>query len=308
MNVGTALGQAELVKVGDSAYAYIQDDGTWFINNTGFIVGDSGVILIDTSSTEQRTRAFLDAVRSVTDAPIQLVVNTHHHGDHTHGNYLTAPAPIIGHRLCRDLLERSGIEHYPTAFEQPDWGHLELRSPTITFDTRMDLWTGATAVELHTMGRVAHTTNDVVAWVPAQGVLYTGDLVFHGGTPFVLMGSVQGSIEALDVLRSFGAQTVVPGHGKVTTPRVFDDIERYLSMVLDVATAARSAGQTPLEAARAVDLGEFAQLTDRERLVGNLYRAMAELEGPEANAQMSIIAAIGDMISFHGGPLLPCSA
>ena len=300
--------QAEVVQVSDHAYAYIQDDGSWFINNTGFIVGPDGVVLIDTSSTEARTRAFLAAVAQVSDAPIQAVVNTHHHGDHTHGNYLTAPAPIIGHRLCKEIVEKAGIDHYPTAFEQPDWGHLEMRAPTITFDTRMDVWAGDTVVELHTMGGVAHTSNDVVAWLPDEGVLYTGDLVFHGGTPFVLMGSVQGSIDALDVLRGFGAAAVVPGHGKVTTPAVFDDIERYLSWILDLATAARGNGQSPLEAARACDLGEFESLTDNERLVGNLYRAMAELEGPEANAQMSIVAAIGDMIEFHGGPLLPCSA
>lgn len=308
MSSQAATINAEVVQVADNAYAYVQDDGSWFINNTGFIVGPDGIILIDTSSTEARTRAFLDAVKVVSDLPIQSVVNTHHHGDHTHGNYLTAPAPIIGHRLCKDIVEKAGIDHYPTAFEQPDWGHLEVRAPTITFDTRMDLWAGDTVVELHTMGGVAHTTNDVVAWLPNEGVLYSGDLVFHGGTPFVLMGSVQGSIDALEVLRGFGAETVVPGHGKVTGPQVFDDIERYLSMILDVATAARSAGQTPLEAAQAVELGEFANLTDNERLVGNLYRAMAELEGPEANAKMSIVAAIGDMIKFHGGPLLPCNA
>ena len=299
---------AEVVQVADNAYAYVQDDGSWFINNTGFVIGPDGVILIDTSSTEARTRAFLDAVAVITDAPIHAVVNTHHHGDHTHGNYLTAPAPIISHRLCKDIVEKAGIDHYPTVFEQPNWGNLELRAPTITFKTRMDLWAGDTIVELHTMGDVAHTTNDVVAWLPTEGVLYTGDLVFHGGTPFVLMGSVQGSIDALDVLRGFGAETVVPGHGKVTGPQVFDDIERYLSMILDVATAAHSAGKTPLDAARGVELGDFASLTDSERLVGNLYRAMAEIDGPEANANMSIAAAIGDMITFHGGPLLPCSA
>jgi len=299
---------AEVVRVGDNAYAYIQDDGSWFINNTGFIVGPEGVILIDTSSTEARTRAFLDAVKTVSDTPIQAVVNTHHHGDHTHGNYLTAPAPIIGHRLCKEIVELAGIDHYPTAFEQPDWGHLEMRAPNITFDTRMDLWAGDTVVELHTMGGTAHTTNDVVAWLPDDGVLYTGDLVFHGGTPFVLMGSVPGSLASLDVLRAFDANTVVPGHGKVTTPKVFDDIERYLTMILDEAGKARTSGKTPLEAAANIDLGEFADLSDSERLVGNLYRAMAELEGPEANESMSIVAAIGDMITFHGGPLLPCNA
>ena len=299
---------AEVVQVADNAYAYVQDDGTWFINNTGFIVGPDSVILIDTSSTEARTRAFLDAVKQVADVPIHAVVNTHHHGDHTHGNFLTAPAPIIAHRLCKTIVEAAGIDHYPTAFEQPDWGNLELRAPTITFDTRMDLWAGDTVVELHTMGGTAHTTNDVVAWLPDSGVLYTGDLVFHGGTPFILMGSAQGSIDSLETLRGFGATTIVPGHGKVTGPEVFDDIERYLSWLIGVAEAAVRDGLTPLEAGKAADLGEFASLTDSERLVGNLHRAMAEIQGPDANAAMSIPAAIADTIAYHGGPLLPCNA
>ena len=308
MAAATTVEGAELVQVAPNAYAYIQDDGSWFINNAGFVVGDDGVILIDTSSTERRTRALLDAVVSVTDAPIKAVVNTHHHGDHTHGNCLAAPAPVIGHRLCRDEVVRGGIDHYETAFEQPDWGTLELCPPSVLFDTRMDLYAGDTLVELHTMGGVAHTTNDVVAWLPEQRVLYTGDLVFHGGTPFVLMGSVPGSIDSLDVLRSFEATTVVPGHGKVTDPSVFDDIERYLRMVLDVAAKALADGTSPLAAAQNTDLGEFDSLGDKERIVGNLYRAMAELQGPEANAAMSIPAAIRDMITYHGGPLLPCSA
>lgn len=300
--------EAKTVEVAPGAYAYVQPDGTWFINNTGFIVGDEGVILIDTCSTEARTKAMLAAVAAVTDLPIQTVVNTHHHGDHTHGNYLTRPAPIVAHHKCRELVAGLGIDHYPTAFEQPDWGDLELCPPTITFDDRLDLWAGGLSVELHHIGPIAHTTNDVVAWLPEQKVLYTGDLVFHGGTPFVLMGSVDGSLAALDTMRSFGADVVVPGHGPVCGVEVFDAIEGYLRFVRETAVDALANGLSPLEAARAAELGPYATLTDPERLVGNLYRCMAELTSPEANAAMSIVEAIGDMITYSGKPLLPCSA
>ncbi len=68
-------------------------------------------------------------------------------------------------------------------------------------------------VELHHFGTAAHTTNDVVAWIPEHRILFTGDLVFNGGTPFVLMGSVAGAMMVLDRLVEFGAEVLVPGHG-----------------------------------------------------------------------------------------------
>ena len=299
-----------LTEVAPQCYAYIQPDGTWWINNTGCVIGGDGITLIDTCSTEQRTVEMLRTVRSLSDAPLRHVVNTHHHGDHTHGNYLTAPAAIIGHTACRTMMVATGIEHYTMAFEQPKWGPLQFVAPSITFDGRLDVWAGDLRIELHDMGGAAHTTNDVVAWVPDRGVLYTGDLVFHQGTPFVLMGSVAGSLGALDRLRSFGATTIVPGHGPVCGPEVFDDIEAYLRFVLDLAGSARRDGTTAFEAAASVwgDLGPFSDLTDPERLVGNLHRAMAELDGLEEGGRLDIRAAIADMVRLNGGALLRCCA
>src|SRR5437764_301004 len=82
---------------------------------------------------------------------------------------------------------------------------------------------------------------DVVAWLPGERVLFAGDLVFNGGTPFVLMGSVEGALEALDRVRGFDAATIVPGHGPVCDAASIDDVARYLAMVLDVARQAQAA-------------------------------------------------------------------
>ena len=76
--------------------------------------------------------------------------------------------------------------------------------------------------ELHYIGTPAHTTNDIVAYLPDQKVLFAGDLVFNGGTPFVLMGSVSGSLAAAERVRSFDADVVVPGHGPVCDLSVLD--------------------------------------------------------------------------------------
>jgi len=102
------LGPAELVEVGDGVFAYIQPDGSWYINNTGFVVGRSSVISIDACSTQRRTRGYLDRIASITPAPVTMLVNTHHHGDHTYGNSLFSGATIIGHDNCRAELIASG--------------------------------------------------------------------------------------------------------------------------------------------------------------------------------------------------------
>lgn len=302
----------KLIEVADDVYAYVQHDGSWWINNTGFVVGAEGVVAIDTCSTEKRTRDFLSTMRTVTDADLRVVVNTHHHGDHTHGNYLTHPAAIVAHDNCRDEMLAAGIHThaYDGVFGDPapDWGDLELAPPMLTFADHMHVHTGDMGMELHYIGGPAHTTNDIVAWLPEQQTLFSGDLVFNGGTPFVLMGSVSGSLAAVERLRAFDAATIVPGHGEVCTPDVLDNLVAYYEFVQQVAADAASSGVTPLEAARDTDLGDFASLTDSERIVGNLYRAMFELGGGEPGGQIDIVAAIADMIAYNDGQPLRCLA
>ena len=82
----TKPGRPELREVSPGIYAYIQPDGSWWINNTGFVVGERSVVSIDACSTQRRTRAYLDRIASVTTAPVTTLINTHHHGDHTYGN------------------------------------------------------------------------------------------------------------------------------------------------------------------------------------------------------------------------------
>src|SRR5436309_6616113 len=82
------LAPPALEEVSAGIFAYIQLDGSWGLNNTGFIVGSDSLIAIDSCFTERRSRAFRDAIRSVTGLPVTALVNTHHHGDHTHGNFV----------------------------------------------------------------------------------------------------------------------------------------------------------------------------------------------------------------------------
>jgi cyclase len=302
------VGPPRVEEVSSGIFAYVQPDGSWFLNNTGFLVGRQGVVSIDTTSTERRTRAYLQAIARVTDRPVRTLVNTHHHGDHTHGNCLLPLATILGHPLCREEVLKTPFPPFPGVWSAVEWGNLEPTPPFVTFEGQLTVWVDDLRVELHCVGTPAHTTNDVVAWIPERSVLFSGDLVFVGGTPFVAMGSVSGSMAALDWLRQFGARTLVPGHGPVSTPAAIDDVQEYLRFIQDTARRGKQAGLAPLELARQTDLGRFSELTDPERLVGNLYRAYAELDGAAPGAEIDTASALHDMIAFNGGQPLRCLA
>ena len=212
----TSPGYPETVEVADGVYAYVQPDGTWFINNTGFVAGPQGVFSIDACSTERRTRAYLAAIRQVTTAPVRTVLNTHHHGDHTFGNALFPTATIVAHERARAEVIAFGPARELPFWQNPDWGQLPLEPPFLTFTDEVALHAGDTRITVKHVGTAAHTTNDVLAWFPEQSVLFCGDLVFNGGTPFLLMGSVAGCVEALEqAVLPLGARTIVPGHGPV---------------------------------------------------------------------------------------------
>jgi cyclase len=305
---GVSLAPPETVEVADDVYAYIQPDGSWWINNTGFVTGSSGVLCIDTCATEARTRAFLDAVDAVAGPGRRTVVNTHHHGDHTNGNCLLPFATIIGHERCRQSVLETGIMRPDGIFDPVDWGALDTAAPFVTFERRLNVYVDDLLVELHHFGTAAHTTNDVVAWIPERGVLFTGDLVFNGGTPFVLMGSVAGALIVLDRLVEFDAEVIVPGHGPPCRTDAIDAVGEYLRFVQDIAAETAPAGIPPLEAARQVDLGPYGSLTDPERIVGNLHRAYAECAGARPGDPIDLPTAFVDMIAYNGGRPLRCRA
>jgi cyclase len=308
---GTVLrgGAPQLQEVGDGLFAYVQPDGSWMVNNTGFLVGPDGVTSIDTCSTELRTRTYLEAVARTTDLPVRTLLNTHHHPDHTTGNGLLPGATIVAHEEARAEMLAMGRLHPPGIWEEFDGGSVPFAPPFLTFRDEVTLWVGDRRCAVRHVGGPAHTTNDVVVWIPDADVLYAGDLLFNGGTPFLLSGSVAGAVDVLErVLAPLGARTIVPGHGPVCGPEVIDRVLGYLRFVLDVARRARTAGLSPLEAARETDLGEYAGWTDRERIVGNLHRAMAELDGTPPGGPVDGLAALTDMVAYNGGRPLTCLA
>jgi cyclase len=301
------LGPSYLLEVADRVFAYVQPDGSWWINNAGFVVGDSSIVCLDACATERRTRAFREQITSVSSAPITILVNTHHHGDHTYGNSVIGAATIVGHENCRTEVIKAGLPANRGIWDPVEWGTVEVSPPTITFTDRVTLWADDQPIEVSYVGQAAHTTNDSLVWLPEQQVLFCGDLLFNGGTPFLLMGSVLGAIDVLrNVVAALPARTIVPGHGPTCDQALIATTIGYLEFVLATAHAGQAAGLTPLETAQEVDLGEYAGWLDHERIVGNLHRAYRDLDA--SAGEVDLLAALGDMITFNGGRPLSCYA
>lgn len=287
--------------------AYVQPVGGWMVNNCGIVVDQRGAaLLVDTASTERRTRALLERVAEVSAGAPRAAVNTHHHPDHTYGNgFLPAETVVIGHEKCRQEVLTAGLEA-TRVITSPDYGNISLRPPELTFTDRLTLHLAGFPVELRHLGP-AHTNNDVVVWLPEQRLLFAGDLAFSGGQPFVLEGSVAGFQAALAGIRALAPEVLVPGHGPVRrgdeVGHLLDALDAYIGFVVDVAASSFAEGLAPLEAAQKHRDNPYRDWAESERFVGNLHRAYAELAGDRPGTRITVGSVWPDMVTFHGGPI-----
>jgi cyclase len=285
-------------QIAHGVWAYLQPDGGWGRSNAGLVASDDGArsLLVDTLFDLELTRDMLAALRDATPAAerIAIVVNTHANGDHCYGNALVAGADIVASLACAAEMARLP----PAALADlvraaPDMGEVgaflldifggfnfegvELVPPDRTFTGELELSIGDRPVHLIEVGP-AHTDGDVIVHVPDAGVVFAGDIIFHGGHPIVWTGPTANWIAACDRLLGLeGVTTVVPGHGPVTTLDTVADLKGYFEHLTNEVRARHDAGMSPLEAAAAIDLGPYRRLAESERLVANvavLYREM----------------------------------
>jgi cyclase len=160
---------------------------------------------------------------------------------------------------------------------------IELRPPDTTFEGRLDLTVGDRAVHLIEVGP-AHTDGDAIVHVPGAGVVFTGDILFVDATPLVWAGPFSNWLAACDRILELGAGTLVPGHGPVTDASGVEDVRRYLTHVREEARSRFDAGMDAVQAADDIDLGDFADWGDRERIAVNVETAYREFDPsrPEA--------------------------
>lgn len=284
-----------LHELGDGLFAFLQPDGGWGLSNAGLVVADDTSLLIDTLYDLRLTREMLDAMRPLTDPrPIRQVLNTHGNGDHCYGNQLVpesaeivasegavqdmkeVPPSLLASLSDADLDDdlRAFVRHAFAPFRFDD---IELRLPTRTFSGSLTLDVGGRRVELVELGP-AHTRGDVIAHVPDARAVFTGDILFVGGTPIMWAGPVSNWVAACEHIERLDVDTIVPGHGPLTDKEGVRQVRRYLEYVRDQADERQRAGMPAAEAAFDIELGEFADWGDPERIVVNVESIYTELD------------------------------
>jgi len=288
--------------LGGGCHAYLQPDGSWGWSNAGLIVGDDRALLVDTLFDLRLTRTMLEAMAPLTQRrPIRTLVNTHANGDHCWGNQLVTDAEIVASRACGEemlqlqpemlaaLVTSDGLgaagEYAKSCFGAFDFTGIVVRPPDRTFDGLLTLEVAGKRVDLIEVGP-AHTRGDVLVHVPDERTVFTGDILFIGGTPIVWEGPISNWIAACDLMLELDIETVVPGHGPVTDKRGIAEVRGYLSFVEESARACFAAGLGVEDAIREIALGAFSTWGEKERIAVNVDTAYRELRGDGQHADV----------------------
>ena len=201
-------------KLSDHAYAYTAEGDP----NTGIVIGDDAVMVIDTQATPVMAQDVIRRIRTVTDKPIRYVVLSHYHAVRVLGATGYDPEHIIASRDTYDLIVERGeadmkseIERFPRLFRAVE-SVPGLTWPTIVFEKRMTLMMGKLRVEIMQLGR-GHTKGDTVVWLPDDRVLFSGDLVEFDATPYTGDAYLQDWPATLDAIAALEPEKLVPGRG-----------------------------------------------------------------------------------------------
>ncbi len=187
--------------------------------NSGVVVGDDSVLVVDAQATPALAGDVLARIRGVTDKPVRHVVLTHYHAVRVLGASAYRGAEIIASDIARAMIAERGqqdmdseIGRFPRLFRGKE-GIPGLTWPTLTFHRRMTLYLGRREVQIIHIGR-SHTAGDTVVWLPKERVLFSGDVVEFGATPYCGDAHFTDWPATLDAARALGAEARVPGRGR----------------------------------------------------------------------------------------------
>ncbi len=208
-------------RLSDNAYAYTAEGDP----NTGVIIGDDAVLVLDTQATPVMAQDVIRRIREVTDKPIRYVLLTHYHAVRVLGASAYKPQQIIASQDTYDLIAERGeqdkaseIGRFPRLFRSVESVPPGLTWPTLTFTGKMTLWLGRLEVQLLQLGP-GHTKGDTVAWLPQQKILFSGDLVEFDATPYAGDAYFRDWPQTLDRISALHPAQLVPGRGAaLTTP------------------------------------------------------------------------------------------
>ena len=236
--------KVSFTKLSDHAYAYTAEGDP----NTGIVIGDDAVMVIDTQATPVMAQDVIRRIREVTDKPIKYVVLSHYHAVRVLGASAYRPEHIIASEDTLSLIKERGeqdkaseIGRFPRLFRNVESVPPGLTWPTMTFTGKMTLWLGKLEVQLIQLGR-GHTKGDTVVWLPQEKILFSGDLVEFDATPYAGDAYFSDWPQTLANIAALKPEKLVPGRGAAlqTPDEVVQGLAGTRAFIADVYAAVKA--------------------------------------------------------------------
>lgn len=270
--------EQHIQEIAEGIVAVRHGQGEAGVANAACVFEQGRALVVDTMTFPEMIEGLVrDIARR--DAHVDMVINTHHHIDHTGGNQAFAGTPIVAHPTTKRELEK--MARLPGTFYEQllpkfsgRFGSLQLHIPD-TLPEQLIIPRGGEVFIFH----AAHSPADLAVWFPQSRVLLAGDLSFIEVTPMAAHGTISGWIAALDTLIELQPMVVVPGHGRPGTLQDLLDLRTYFCAVLTAGQLAVKENLTYAEVLSTLEPGPVAEWIETGRTRLNLERAMAEVRG-----------------------------
>lgn len=237
-------------RLSDHAYAFTAEGDP----NSGVVIGDNAVMVVDAQATPKAAQAVIEKVRSVTDKPIGYVVLSHYHAVRTLGASAYAAGHVISSEATREMIVERGahdykseLQRFPRLFQAADTIP-GLTMPSVTFSERLTIWLGKLQVEIVQVGR-GHTKGDTIVWLPEERILFSGDLVVSEVAPYAGDAHLKDWPATLQKLHGLRPEALLPGRGEVLVGREaiaqgIAGTQAFLEELYAIVGAAAEAGET----------------------------------------------------------------
>jgi glyoxylase-like metal-dependent hydrolase (beta-lactamase superfamily II) len=239
-----------LKNVGPNVWAVIEPGG---LSNSGFVVGDDGVVVIDSFVNVDAAGAFslegaqqvLAEIRKVASQPVKFVVNTHYHMDHVSGNsvFVDAGAKIVGQRNVREWMYSETLRLFGNQIKPEQKAFVEaMPAPVVTYDEAITIHLGSRDIQVRSFP--GHTGSDSIVVVPDAKTVFAGDLFWRNTLPNIMDGSIKSWLPTLHTLETdFPDYTFIPGHGDVGDVKDVASFHEYLTTLHRLVSEAQATGK-----------------------------------------------------------------
>jgi cyclase len=283
---GQDLGWPQFKKFGDGIYVYV---GKNFKSNTGIILTQDGVVLIDSGHEPTDSRAVMEAVKKLTPMPVRFLIDTEPHPDHTTGHFVFASTATIIAAAGAGESMRNRERQTPDRIEKLAATSPEMKAalegykfipPHVEYGDKMTLYVGERTFELKYMKGV-HSEADTAIWLPKERVLFSASaFVSEQVNIFRSFVNISDILAARKMMKALNPEHVIPGHGPpTTTTKLFDEGEKYYALLVERVAEKVKEGKSLDDIEKEVKMPEYANWASQDRMPTNIEAAYRMVAG-----------------------------